>query len=152
MYEILAYLFENCHQADLTHNRQEVAKRLSAAGFDKSDISDALGWMAGVIQAPQRDVAPLPDAQRSFRVYAPKELAKLSAGCRGLLLSFEQAGILTPTMRELAIERALAASDEPLSVEQFRLIVLMVLWNQRAPVSRLLAADLLGNAHARKPN
>lgn len=152
MYEILAYLFENCHQADLTHNRHDVAKRLSAAGFHKSDISEALGWMAGVVRAPQHDVAPLPDAQHSFRAYAPKELVKLDTECRGLLLSLEQAGILTAVTRELAIERALAASAEPLTVEQLRLIVLMVLWSLRAPASRLLAAELYRASPAARPS
>ena len=39
MYEVIAYLVENYRQTDLTHNRRDVAKRLSTVGFDKSDIS-----------------------------------------------------------------------------------------------------------------
>ena len=34
MYEILVYLFENCQQADVAHDRDRVAKKLSAAGFE----------------------------------------------------------------------------------------------------------------------
>src|SRR2546422_3025075 len=40
-------LFENCQQAELTYDRERVAKKLSAAGFDDSDISEALHWLAG---------------------------------------------------------------------------------------------------------
>jgi len=51
MYDILVYLFENCQQAELAYDRERVAKKLSAAGFDDSDISEALHWLAGVLRA-----------------------------------------------------------------------------------------------------
>ena len=34
MYDILVYLFENCQQADLAYDRERVARKLSAAGFE----------------------------------------------------------------------------------------------------------------------
>ena len=61
MYDILAYLFENCQQAELTYDRERVAKKLSAAGFEDTDISEALHWLAGVMRAPQEGREPLPD-------------------------------------------------------------------------------------------
>ena len=50
MYDILVYLFENCQQAELAYDSDRVAKKLSAAGFEDSDISEALHWLAGVLQ------------------------------------------------------------------------------------------------------
>jgi Smg protein len=47
------------------------------------------------------------------------------------------------------IERALAASGETLTLEQLKLIVLMVMWNQQAAASRLVAEDLFAAPHAR---
>jgi Smg protein len=149
MYDILVYLFENCQQHELSHEKDRVAKKLSAAGFDDSDISEALTWLAGVVRGPHRSVAPLPEASTAFRIYAPKELAKLDAECRGLLIYFEQSGILTPQMREHVIERALAANGDGLTLEQLKLVVLMVLWNQQTPSSRLIAEDLLSPGVAR---
>ena len=102
------------------------------------------------MHAPQGVREPLPDARASFRAYAPRELAKLDARCRGFLLTLEQSGILNAETRELVIERALAASGETLSLEQLKLVVLMVLWNQQTPTSRLLAEDLFTRA-ARAP-
>ncbi len=55
------------------------------------------------------------------------ELTRLSADCRGLLLSLEQVEILSPTQRELVIDRLLALDVEDLNLEQVRWIVLMVL-------------------------
>ncbi len=51
MYDILVYVFENCQQAELAYDRERVAKKLSAAGFEDSDISEALHWLAGVTRA-----------------------------------------------------------------------------------------------------
>ena len=92
---------------------------------------------------------PLPDTRSSFRAYAPRELAKLDAGCRGFLLTLEQSGILSAETRELVIERALAASGESLNLEQLKLVVLMVLWNRQTPTSRLVAEDLFSAPYTR---
>src|SRR5205807_2389633 len=83
-------------------------KKLSAAGFDDSDISEALHWLAGVLRAPHGVPQKLPDSRTSFRAFAPRELAKLDAECRGFLLTLEQSGILNPQTRELVIARSLA--------------------------------------------
>jgi Smg protein len=152
MYDILVYVFENCQQYELSDEKERVAKKLSAAGFDDSDISEALTWLAGVVRGPHRSLAPLPESGAAFRAYAPKELARLDAECRGLLIYFEQSGILTPQTREHVIERALAATGDGLTIEQLKLIVLMVLWNQQMPSSRLIAEDLLSPISTRLPS
>ena len=37
MYEVLVYLFENCQQGELADDRERVARKLSAAGFEDAD-------------------------------------------------------------------------------------------------------------------
>lgn len=151
MYDVLVYVFENCQQTEVAYDSDRVAKKLSAAGFEDSDISEALHWLAGVLRAPQ-PLAALPDPQRSFRAYAPRELAKLDAQCRGFLMTLEHSSILNPQTRELVIERSLAASGESLTLEQLKLIVLMVLWNQQTPTSQLVAEDLFSAPLGRLPS
>ncbi|HEU5178123.1 MAG TPA: DUF494 domain-containing protein [Burkholderiales bacterium] len=152
MYDILVFLFENCQQAELAYDSDRVAKKLSAAGFEDSDISEAMHWLDGVLHAPQGVREALPDLRASFRAYAPRELAKLDAACRGFLMTLEQSGILSAETRELVIDRALAASGDTLSLEQLKLVVLMVVWNQQMPTSRLLAEDLFSAPQARLPS
>ena len=152
MYDILVYLFENCQQTEVAYDSDRVAKKLSAAGFEDSDISEALHWLAGVVRSPQGGLEALPDSSRSFRAYAPRELAKLDAECRGFLITLEHSGILDARTRELVIERSLAASGDVLALEQLKLIVLMVLWNQQTPTSRLVAEDLFSAPQARLPS
>jgi Smg protein len=152
MYEVLVYLFENCQQREVAYERERIAKKLSAAGFEHADISEALHWLAGMARAPQTEPVALPDAARSFRAFAPRELAKLDAHCRGFLLTLEQSGILTPQNRELVLERSLAASGASLTLEQLKLVVLMVLWNQQTPTSQLLAEEIFAATEHRLPN
>jgi Smg protein len=149
MYDVLAYVFENCQQTEVAHDSDRVAKKLSAAGFEDSDISEALHWLAGVLMGPQVGLANLPDAKRSFRAFAPREAAKLDAQCRGFLMTLEHSGILNPQTRELVIERSLAASGETLTLEQLKLIVLMVMWHQQTAASRLVSEDLFSAPQAR---
>ncbi len=150
MYEILVYLFENCRQSDVAYDRENVARKLSAAGFEDAEISEALHWLAGLGE-PSRYGA-IPAARASSRVFAPRELAKLDAACRGFLMTLEHSGILDSANRELVIERALAASGERLSLDQLKLIVLMVLWNQQTPTSQLLAEELFSGPRSRLPS
>jgi Smg protein len=152
MYDILAYLFENCRQADLAQDREGVAQKLAAAGFDGSDISAALHWLGDLAAAPHATEPLLPDARASFRAFAPRELAKLDAQCRGFLITLEQSGILGAPARELVIERCLAAPGAMLTLEQLKLVVLMVLWNRQAPASRLIAQDVFASPALRRAN
>jgi Smg protein len=149
MYNVLVYLFENCQHSELAGDRARVARKLSAAGFEDSDISEALTWLAGTARSVQSPLPPRPVPGAAYRTYAARELAKLNAECRGLLIYFEQSGILTPQQREHVLERALAASDDALAPEQLKLIVLMVLWNQESPRSRLIVEELLSLPAAR---
>ena len=84
MYDILVYLFENCQQAELAYDSDRVAKKLSAAGFEDSDISEALHWLAGVLHAPQgvrrrrcpmRARASGPTRRASWRSSTPRAAA-----------------------------------------------------------------------------
>jgi Smg protein len=152
MYDVLVYLFENCQQAELAYDSERVAKKLSAAGFEDADIDEALHWMEGVLRAPHEGLAALHDSGRAFRAYAARELDKLDASCRGFLMTLERSGMLTPATREHVIERALAASGGALSLEQLKLIVLMVLWHQQTPTSQLLAHDLFSAPSLALPN
>lgn len=152
MFDILVFVFENCRQVDVSHDPERVARKLSAAGFDDMEISAALSWLAGVVRTPQRSLAPLPESGTAFRAFAPKELVKLDADCRGFLLFLERSGILSPASREHVIERALATSGDALSLDQIKLIVLMVLWSQQAPASQLVAEELLSARGERLPN
>jgi Smg protein len=148
MYDILVFLFENCQQAELAYDSDRVAKKLSAAGFEDSDISEAMHWLDGVLHAPQGVREAMPDLSASFRAYAPRELAQ--ARCRLPRLSDDARAIGHPDAEDArAGDRARARrSGDRSTLEQLKLVVLMVLWNQQMPTSRLLAEDLFSAPQA----
>ena len=67
-------------------------------------------------------------------------------------MHLENIGVLDPVLRELVVDRAMAASGRSLSLDQLKLIVLMVLWNLETPASRLIAEELLSSDEHRLPN
>jgi Smg protein len=49
---------------------------------------------------------------------------------RGFLMFLEQMGILTPSSRELVIDRVLALDANDVDIEQLKWVLLMVLFNE----------------------
>lgn len=143
MIDILVYLFETYGYADACPDEPEqLARKLAAAGFEEADIQEAIEWLSGLRTAGQ--AAPQTAASTgSMRVFCDFELARLDVGARGFLTFLEGAGVLDQRRRELVIERALALPDAEVTLSQFKVIVLMVLWQERATVDPLILDELL---------
>ena len=145
MFDILVYLFENYYHTDLHPDQDALARKLSAAGFEHDDISDALAWLQGLSAT---ETSTLPDSlvqSTAFRGYAEVEAAKLGVEGRGFLAFLESAKVLTPLLREIIIERAMALTDANVGVEKLKVIVLMVLWSQQHPIDSLVLEELLSD-------
>ncbi len=67
---------------------------------------------------------------RSTRIYNDFEHERLDAHCRGYITYLEQTGILSPSQRELLVDRLLALESADIDVEQIKWVVLMVLFSQ----------------------
>lgn len=144
MIEILVYIFETYGYADACPEQPEqLTRKLSAAGFEESEISDAIAWLADLRRVADAQPPARVADTRSLRVFTEGEQAKLDAACRGFLLFLESAGVLNASQRELVLERALALPDGEVSLSKFKVIVLMVLWQQQASVDALILDELL---------
>lgn len=151
MFEILVYLFETYYSADLTPGKDDLTQRLSQAGFENDEISEALDWLGELNASDERRVVT-PELARSsgFRAYTRSEIGKLSREARGFLSFLESAGMLTPPLRELIIERTLAVDAEPVPLDEFKVIVLMVLWTRQGNLDSLILEELLPDGEARQ--
>src|SRR5262245_12916697 len=130
--DILIYVFDRYmfDEAPEVPEREALARDLESAGFGEANVERALDWLADLAGERSRaGLQPLPAEvpaerhERSLRIYAPAEMARLSVECRGLLLSLEEADILKPAQRELVIDRLLALGVEDLTLEQVRWVV-----------------------------
>ena len=50
MFDILVYLFENYVHADACPEPAQLARKLTAAGFEEDEIAEALEWLSGLRQ------------------------------------------------------------------------------------------------------
>lgn len=143
MFDILVYLFESYIHADACPEPDQLTRKLSAAGFEEEEISEALEWLSG-LRRVARDIQPgIAPSVGSVRIYAEDEHARLDARCRGFLSLLESAGVLGPAHRELIIERAMALTDFTITLNRLKVIVLMVLWQQEEPIDTLMVDELL---------
>lgn len=149
MFEVLVYVYENYWQGDACPELQQLGRKLTAAGFDAEEIQAALVWLDGLnvaaqgtqislpVKAPQGDAnesplsspAILPQSAGSLRVYSVAEQLHLGAQSLGFVSFLESSGVLPPHMREIVIDRAMAAPGDPVTLDDLKIIVLMVYWS-----------------------
>ena len=143
MFDVLVYLFENYYQSENYPDQDTLARKLTAAGFENDEITEALDWLNGLVGPGESSAYEHIDAPGTFRAYTPFELAKLSAEARGFLIFLESARILSPGLRELIVDRAMAVEEDVVELEKLKVIVLMVLWTRRGDVDTLMLEELL---------
>jgi len=150
MIEVLVYLFENYYPSESYPDHDTLTRKLHAAGFENDDISEALDWLNGLARWKASHLPETLEDSSSHRVYASTELEKLSAEARGFLVFLESARVLSPLLRELIIERAMAIDAELVGLDKLKIIVLIVLWTHRGNVDALILDELLPDGEKRQ--
>jgi Smg protein len=143
MFDILVFLFENYFHSGTYPDQATLSKRLSAAGFDSRDISQALTWLSGLERVGKRSTGSDITPSKGFRFYTGPELNALTADARGFLLFLESADVISVLQRELIIERVMALEEPAVDLDKVKLIVLMVLWNQNERLDSLVLEELI---------
>ena len=143
MFDVLVYLFENYIHAEACPAPDQLARKLSAAGFEDEEISEALEWLSD-LNSDSDGYAPADaPSSRAIRIFAAEELSKLGSEGYGFLVFLDSAGVLDTRTRELIIDRIMALPDPSVSVGRIKVIVLMVLWKEARPMDSLLVDELL---------
>lgn len=145
MLDILVYLFEhfeelgNGEQQTIQLDAAPLSESLIEAGFEREEIDEAFGWLAGL--AGERHHAVASPSADAIRIYTDREYEHLGTDCLNYLWALEQQNAVPADLRELIIDRAMAMDD--LTIEHFKIIVLMVLWSRNQAVDCLLVETLL---------
>ena len=145
MFEVLVFVFENYWHGEAYPETALLERKLSSVGFDADEIQDALTWLdelhlaarglqpssadADESDHPPLSIRTINQSAHSMRVYSTAEQNQLGATCLGFVMFLDNAGVLTPDMRELVIDRAMAAQANPLPLDDLKIIVLMVFWS-----------------------
>lgn len=166
MFEVLVYVYENYWQGDACPEPRQLGRKLSAAGFEAEEIEAALIWLGGLQVAargsrgdatpqskaapsPVRPLPPRPQSPGSLRVYSVAEQDHLGAESLGFVSFLESAGVLPSHMREIVMDRAMAAPGEPISLDDLKIIVLMVYWSIGAEPDALVLDELCDESEGR---
>ena len=128
--DVLMYLFETYigDEMEPEPDRNILRDELERAGFNNRTIEHALEWLDG-LEAEQADEHTAPN-DRSIRVFNRREQARLDIECRGYIIYLEQIGILSPSQRELVLDRIWALGARDIDIEDIKWVVLMVLFTQ----------------------
>lgn len=142
MFDILAYLVERYYELGTYPDQETLSRQLTAAGFETQDIHQALGWLSGLQQPGWRHALTGAAASPALRHYTTSEQRRLDAECRGFLQFLEAAGALDVSQREVVLDRVMATEIE-IGLDELKLVILLVLWNQGSPLDSLILDELL---------
>ena len=140
MFDVLVYLYENYWRPDACPDHAQLARKLSAMGFESDEIEEALTWLDGLATAAQSYSGE--QGAQSLRVYSPAEQEHLGEDCIGFVSFLESAGVLSPPMREMVVDRATAIGGGPVDLEDLKIIVLMVFWSLGEEPDALILDEL----------
>ncbi len=128
IFDVLIYLFENYldDDIDLLPDSEGIKTELLQAGFEQTEVNNAFDWLETLTEKNYIK----PTVPSAFRIFYAQEKIKLDLECRNCLLFLENNGILTPTSREIVIDRAMAIETKQLSLDELKWTVLMVLLSQ----------------------
>ncbi|APW40240.1 hypothetical protein RD110_26085 [Rhodoferax koreense] len=165
MFEVLVFVYENYWRGDACPEPQHLGRKLSAAGFESDEIAQALTWLAGLNSATlstgmihvPAEIAletaaaspPLAPAADSLRIYSVAEQDHLGADCLGFVSFLEAAGVLPPHMREITLDRAMATGGDPITLDELKIIVLMVYWSFGEEPDALILDELCDDTEGR---
>jgi Smg protein len=154
MFDVLVYLYENYWRPDACPSAALLSRKLSAAGFERDEIEEALHWLRGLPGAEADNdepsaVEPLAQQPGSTRVYTAEEQEALGPESIAFITFLESSGVLPPALREVVIERAVASGHAPIDVEDLKIMVLMVFWSLGEEPDALILDELFVDASDR---
>lgn len=162
MFEVLVFVYENYYAGDSCPEPAHLERKLNAVGFESEEIEDALAWLKGLNTAARGSkgfagtsqlVAPEPwlrePCPTSVRIYPVAEQNHLGVQCLGFISFLESAGVLPASLREVVIERAMAAPGAPVALDDLKIIILMVYWSFGQEPDALVLDELCDDTSGR---
>ncbi|OYT92202.1 MAG: hypothetical protein CFE43_09885 [Burkholderiales bacterium PBB3] len=162
MFEVLVFVYENYYAGESYPEAAHLKRKLNAVGFEPDEIGDAVTWLNGLNTAARGSQGFAGDAPKvahepwlrepqptSTRIYSVFEQRQLGSQCLGYLSFLESAGVLSAPMREVVIDRALAAPGGSIELDDLKTIVLMVFWSFGLEPGELVLDELCDDCEDR---
>ncbi|CAM3941387.1 DUF494 domain-containing protein [Roseateles saccharophilus] len=140
MFDVLVYLYETYWRPDACPDSAQLARKLTAVGFENDEIQEALNWLEGLAAAGEAYHGE--QSPHALRVYSAAEVEHLGEASIGFISFLESAGVLPGAMREMVIDRAMAIGGNAMDLEDLKIIVLMVFWSLGEEPDALILDEL----------
>lgn len=165
MFDVLAFVFDHYLHSDACPELPALQRKLTAVGFDSAEIQEALIWLEE-LKSATRDTPsfrpleqPLdpadcvsqktPVAPCAMRIFSRAEQCRLGDEGWGFVAFLVSAGALPWDRLERVMERVMATTCDELSVDDLKLIVLMVFWSLGEEPDALVLDELCDNRATR---
>lgn len=156
MFEVLAFVYDNYTDSHACPELPTLYRTLNTLGFAPREVESALLWLEE-LQSATRQLPPHPTSQgepvpadtAAMRVLTRREHTRLGATGWGFLAFLTSIGALRREELELVLERAMAAPGNPMSLDDLKLIVLMVYWGLAHEPDALVLDELCDNQATR---
>lgn len=157
MFEVLAFVYDNYWHGDACPALPTLQRKLNQVGFNDDEIVTALVWLEELKRASQLisenpwsasskcACALLPLTSSSMRVLTPAEQTRLDAQGWAYLLFLISVEALPQARFELVMDRIVATPDDILTLDDLKLIVLMVYWSLGEEPDALVLDELCDN-------
>lgn len=152
MFDVLTFVYDNYNAGETCPEPQQLERKLKGVGFEADEIDEALTWLKGLDTAAHP--APMlpwlvQPSSTSVRIYPPHEQNHLGTLALGFISFLESAGVMAAHMREVVLDRAMAAPGGPVSLEDLKVIILMVYWRFGHEPDALVLDELCDNTSER---
>lgn len=158
MLDVLSFVYDHYWHRAVCPELPALHRKLCTADFASHDIQAALHWLEDLKSAthhwPANDhtarTASTPPGARcasdaaasSMRLLSPAEQTHLGQDSWGYVLFLIEAGALPAQRLELVLDRLLAIPGGPISVDDLKLVLLMVFWSLGEEPSALVLDEL----------
>lgn len=131
VFDILMYLFETYLDDDQSEipSADNIHNELTRIEFHDSNVNKAFNWLVDLSTLKYYDFTIKQLDDNSFRTFSSLEQKKFDLQAQTVLIELVNLNILTPTQREIIIDKALALDIALINQEQMKWVVLMVLFN-----------------------
>lgn len=127
--DVLRYIVEVYTQSHQDESHiDDIEAELNLVGFHQKHINRALEWLGKLHQLDTDDLLYQPQ-QQDYRIYTEQEKNRLTIGAQDFLQQLQNRRIITPALREVIIEQALALESNVIDADKMQWVSMMVLVN-----------------------
>ena len=147
MFDLLVYVFENyLSSSNKIDDLSKMTTELEEAGFEYKEIEFAIDWFATLkVLSEKINGVKIDQSALKSRIYSKREYEKVNNEGIGFLIFLEKATILTPSEREIILDRAMAVNQSEINLDELKWIVMMTLWHFGRESEYLFVEDALFN-------